>query len=142
MNPSQYKVAFNLLSTYFFHYSHFLGPANPPKNVKVKVLSANSVSVTWSSLADDEADSYIIREINGFVNEMTVEGEENTTILSGLTRGMNYTFVVHAFIDIPSAASSPASILFDGMTCTHKYYSSNPLFNALFSSLTSHVTLC
>ena len=48
---------------------------------------------------------------------MTVEGEENTAILSGLTRGINYTFVVHAFIDIPPAASSPVSILFDGMTC-------------------------
>ena len=97
-----------------------LGPTGPPKNVTVNILSADSVSVTWSSLADDEADSYIIREINGFVNEMTVEGEENTAILSGLTHGMNYTFVVHAFIDIPSAASSPASILFDGMTCAHK----------------------
>ena len=86
----------------------------------MNILSANSVSVTWSSPVDGGADSYIIREINGFVNEMTVEGEENTTILDELTHGMSYTFVVHAFIDIPSAASSPASILFDGMMCTHK----------------------
>ena len=83
----------------------------------MNILSADSVSVTWSSSVDGGAYSYIIREINGFVNEMTVEGEENTAILSGLTRGINYTFVVHAFIDIPPAASSPVSILFDGMTC-------------------------
>ena len=110
----------------------------------MNVLSDDSVSVTWSPLADDEADSYIIREINGFVNEMTVEGEENTTILSGLAHGMNYTFVVHAFIDIPSAASSPASILFDGMTCmcTQSIIVVTAFFNVLFSSITSHVTLC
>ena len=75
-----------------------LGPTGPPQSVTVNVLSDDSVSVTWSPLADDEADSYIIREINGFVNEMTVEGEENTTILSGLAHGMNYTFVVHALL--------------------------------------------
>ena len=97
--------------------------------------------MTWSSPVDGKTDKYIIREINEFVNEMTVEEEQSIT-LSGLTRGMSYTFIVHAFIDIPSVASSPASIFFDGMIHSIIILVLNCCFNTLFSSITSRVTLC
>ena len=78
-------------------------------------MSADSVSVSWTSPVDDgEVKEFIIREINGFVDETRIQGNNYLAILSGLTRGMTYTFVVHAFINFASPASSSISILFDG----------------------------
>ena len=79
-------------------------------------MSADSVSVSWTYPVDDEeVKEFIIREINGLVDETRIQGNNHSTILSGLTRGMIYTFVVHAFIDIASPASSSTSIFFVGM---------------------------
>ena len=102
----------------FTNIKLLLGPTAPPQNVKVDILSSDSVFVSWTS--DEEVREFIIREITGSVKETRVQGKNNSTILSGLSHGMTYTFVVHAFIDFASPASSSISILFDGMwTNTH-----------------------
>ena len=78
-------------------------------------MSADSVSVSWTSPVDDEeVKEFIIREINGLVDVKTAQGNNYSAILSGLTRGMTYTFIVHAFIDFASPPSNSTSILFDG----------------------------
>ena len=70
---------------------------------------------------------------------LNVEEEEHNIILNGLTRGMSYTFIVHAFIDIPSAASSPASILFDGMIHSIIIIISTKLLFLMYYSVPSQV---
>ena len=123
--------------------STLLGPTAPPQNVEVHILSADSVSVSWASPVDDEeVKEFIIREINGFVDETRIQGNNFPAILSGLTRGMTYTFVVHAFIDIASPASNSTSILFDGESANMHSRPLTTLFNAVPSQVTSlHVDL-
>ena len=117
--------------------STLLGPTAPPQNVEVNILSADSVSVSWTSPVDDEeVKEFIIREINGLVDVKTAQGNNYSAILSGLTRGMAYTFVVHAFIDFASPASNSTSILFDGESANMHSRQLTTLFQC--SSITSH----
>ena len=115
LNQSITIQGFTIYTVIHKFSSTLLGPTAPPQDVEVHILSADSVSVSWTSPDNDgEVKEFIIREINGLVDGKTAQGNNYSAILSGLTRGMTYTFVVHAFIDFASPASNSTNILFDG----------------------------
>ena len=102
----------------------FLAPSGPPQSIQVDIVSDTHISVTWYPPAGG-ADKYIIRCTNGFVEEITVNSVTNVdqqqkTTLQGLTQGTTYTFVLFAVKDLPSVASNPVSLLFDGIMILFK----------------------
>ena len=100
---------------------YFIGPSGPPQSVEVDIVSDNHISVTWYPPASGaDKYKYVIRDTNGLVDEKTVNAmmnveQQKTTLHKQLIQGTIYTFTIRAYINFPSASSSPVALLFDGM---------------------------
>ena len=118
----------------------YAGPNGPPLGVWANITSSSNISVSWLP-PEGGADKYVIRLVSDSsqqVLEKTVwdtekeeqegelEGElkkerDWVDFVGGLNQGRVYDITLYAYKNLPSIASVPVSILFDGKNFAQLY---------------------
>ena len=118
----------------------YAGPNGPPLDVWANITSSSNISVAWHP-PEGGADKYVIHLVSDSsqqVLEKTVwdtekkgqegelegelEGEGDwVDFVGGLNQGRVYNITLYAYKNLPSIASVPVSILFDGKNFAQLY---------------------